>query len=80
MLVSLQVHAILPIEQPDNRPEPTTPPDRVEPETVRPVSTLRVVLIFTALAVTLVLGTLFLNKLADMSQEEDCALAHRRNC
>lgn len=32
------------------------------------------------LAVALVLGYLFLNKLVDISSEEDCALAHRRNC
>jgi hypothetical protein len=28
----------------------------------------------------LVLGYLLLNKLIDMSQQEDCALAHRYNC
>jgi hypothetical protein len=33
-----------------------------------------------ALAIALVLGYLFLSKLVDISQEEDCALAHRRNC
>ncbi len=33
-----------------------------------------------ALAIALVLGYLLLNKLVDMSQEEDCALAHRYNC
>jgi hypothetical protein len=32
------------------------------------------------LAVALVLGYLFVNKLADMSQQEDCALARRHNC
>jgi hypothetical protein len=32
------------------------------------------------LAVALVTGYLFVNKLADMSQQEDCALARRHNC
>jgi hypothetical protein len=41
----------------------------------------RALAIFMALlALALVLGYLFLNKLVDISQEEDCALAHRRNC
>jgi hypothetical protein len=30
--------------------------------------------------VALVLGYLFVNKLAAISSEEDCALAHRKNC
>jgi hypothetical protein len=37
-------------------------------------------LIFALLAAALVLGYLLVNKLADMSRDEDCALAHRRNC
>jgi hypothetical protein len=37
-------------------------------------------IVFAALAVALVLGYLLLNKLIDMSEEEDCALAHRYNC
>jgi len=37
-------------------------------------------LFLAALAVALVLGYLFLNKLSDISREEDCMLAHRRNC
>jgi hypothetical protein len=37
-------------------------------------------LILAMLATALVLGYLLVNKLADMSREEDCALAHRRNC
>ena len=35
---------------------------------------------FVALAAALVLGYLLLSKLADMSREEDCALAQRRTC
>lgn len=37
-------------------------------------------LILALLAAALVLGYLLVNKLADMSREEDCALAHRKNC
>ena len=33
-----------------------------------------------ALAIALALGYLFLNKLADMSREEDCMLSRNRNC
>jgi hypothetical protein len=33
-----------------------------------------------ALGVALVLGFLFVNKLVDISSQEDCALAHRKNC
>jgi len=37
-------------------------------------------MIMAILAVALVLGYLFVNKLADISHQEDCMLAHRRNC
>jgi len=45
-----------------------------------PLSDGMVALIVAGLAVALVVGYLFVNKLVDMSQEEDCALAHRHNC
>jgi hypothetical protein len=32
------------------------------------------------LAAALVLGYLFLNKMLDISQQENCMLAHRKNC
>ena len=44
------------------------------------LSTRGLLIVFATLAVALVLGYLLLNKLIDMSQEEDCALAHRYNC
>ena len=44
------------------------------------LSTRGLVIVFMAIAVALALGYLFVNKLVDMSQEEDCALAHRYNC
>ena len=44
------------------------------------LSTRGLVIVFAGLARALVLGYLLLNKLIDISQEEDCALAHRYNC
>lgn len=44
------------------------------------LSTRGLVIVVAAIATALVLGYLLLNKLVDMSQEEDCALAHRYNC
>ena len=55
------------------------PPDDATPEPP-PLSDAMVALIFAGLAVALVAGYLFVNKLVDMSQQEDCALAHRHNC
>jgi len=46
----------------------------------RPVSDRTLAIFFVALATALVLGYLLLSKLVDISQEEDCALAHRRDC
>jgi len=46
----------------------------------QPLSTRGLVIVFASIATALLLGYLLLNKLIDMSQEEDCALAHRYNC
>jgi hypothetical protein len=46
----------------------------------RHLSTRGLVIVLAAIATALVLGYLLLNKLADISQEEDCALARRYNC
>ena len=73
-------HPALPIEDQTGHSGPFNEPPRSDPPATRSVSTRELVLIFVALAVALVLGYLFLNKLVDMSQEEDCALAHRHNC
>ena len=59
---------------------PIEPPRPDGNEWLQPVSNTGLVLFFAALAVALVLGYLFLNKLVDISREEDCALAHRYNC
>ena len=44
------------------------------------LSTRGLLIVFATLAIALVLGYLLLSKLIDISQEEDCALAHRYNC
>jgi hypothetical protein len=44
------------------------------------LSTRGLVMVFAAVAIALVLGYLLLNKLVDISQKEDCALARRYNC
>jgi hypothetical protein len=46
----------------------------------RPISDAMLAMFLAGLAVALVLGYLFLNKLVDISSREDCALAHRKNC
>jgi hypothetical protein len=49
-------------------------------DAMRPVSNRGLAIFFALLISALVLGYLFVNKLVDMSQEEDCALGHRYNC
>jgi hypothetical protein len=44
------------------------------------LSTRGLFIVFGTLAVTLVLGYLLLNKLINISREEDCALGGRYNC
>lgn len=46
----------------------------------RPIPDSVLAIILAILAVALVLGYLLLNKMADMSRQEDCVLAHRTNC
>jgi hypothetical protein len=46
----------------------------------RPIPGSVLAMIMAILAVALVLGYLFVNKLADISHQDDCVLAHRRNC
>jgi hypothetical protein len=45
-----------------------------------PVSDRGLAIFMALLVLALVLGYLLLNKLVQISQEEDCGLAHRRNC
>jgi hypothetical protein len=46
----------------------------------RPIPDRLLAVFLAGLVVALVLGYLFLNKLVDISSQEDCALAHRKNC
>ena len=59
---------------------PPAAPARRGNEGAEHLSTRGLLIVFAGLAAALVLGYLFVNKLVDMSQEEDCALAHRYNC
>jgi len=68
-------------EDPNSRSQPSgAPPRRNGEEGPRPVSDRGLAVFIVILAVALGLGYLFVNKLADMSQQEDCALARRHNC
>jgi len=59
---------------------PNDPPRRRDHDSARPLSNRGLAIFFAVLITALVLGYLFLNKLADISQEEDCALGNRYNC
>jgi hypothetical protein len=56
------------------------PPKRRDEDAMRPVSNRGLAIFVAMLAAALMLGYLFLNKLVDMSQEEDCALGNRYSC
>jgi hypothetical protein len=55
-------------------------PPRRRDDPARPLSNRGLGIVVGTLVIALVLGYLLLNKLADMSQEEDCALGNRYNC
>jgi len=62
-------------------PRPASPAEPGKPAAEgQYLSTRGLVIVFAGLAFALVLGYLLLNKLTDISQEEDCALGHRYNC
>jgi hypothetical protein len=61
-------------------PAPPIEPSKSGDEGTQYLSTRGLFIVLAALAVALVLGYLLLNKLIDISREEDCALAHRYNC
>ena len=60
--------------------DPTTADKGAQGAGEAPLSTRGLVIVIAAIAAALLLGYLLLNKLADISQEEDCALARRYNC
>ena len=59
---------------------PGEPSDRSNDDSSRPIPDGVLAIILAILAVALVLGYLFLNKMVAISQEEDCILGHRGNC
>ena len=63
-----------------NQDEVPRTPHRQDDADAPPISNRRLGMYAVLLVIALVLGYLFLSKLVDISQEEDCALAHRRNC
>jgi hypothetical protein len=69
---------------PDNRegrgPQGEKPAKRNLHGEPPPLSNRMVAIFFAALAAALVLGYFFVNKLADISRQEDCVLARRKNC
>jgi hypothetical protein len=68
------------MNQPGGQTTPPIEPSKPAQESAQYLSTRGLVIVFAGLAAALLLGYLFVNKLVDMSQEEDCALAHRYNC
>jgi type VI protein secretion system component VasF len=56
------------------------PSNRGKAREARPVSDAMLAIILVAIAAALVLGYLFLSKLVDISRQEDCMLAHNKNC
>jgi hypothetical protein len=54
--------------------------DRSLNEGPRPVSNRMLAIFLAALAAALVLGYLFVNKLADISRQEDCMLSRSKTC
>jgi hypothetical protein len=56
------------------------PAKRFQEREAPPVSNAMLAIILVALVAALVLGYLFLNKLIDISRQEDCVLAHNKNC
>ena len=60
--------------------QPQAGPEKRGAEVGQHLSTRGLAIVVAALATALVLGYLLLNKLVDISQEEDCALARRHNC
>ena len=66
--------------KPESPPDSSREPGKPGAEAGQYLSSRGLVIVFAGLAMALVLGYLLLSKLIDISQEEDCALAHRYNC
>jgi hypothetical protein len=60
-----------------NRPQSAKPDNKDGEQTL---SSRDILVIFTIIALVCVGGYFLLMKLIDVSRQEDCVLAHRRNC
>jgi hypothetical protein len=63
-----------------NDPPKTDRPGAGDDDSSFPISDAALAVILVILAVVIVVGYLFVSKLADISHEEDCILARRKNC
>jgi hypothetical protein len=61
------------------RPSPSGTPSNRSYD-ARPIPDAVLAIFLAVLAVALVLGYLFLNKMVEISHQEDCMLGHRGNC
>ncbi|THD75417.1 MAG: hypothetical protein E7813_00580 [Bradyrhizobium sp.] len=59
---------------------PGQPPDGNPDGDSRPIPDSVLAIFLVVLVAALLLGYLFLNKMVDISRQEDCMLAHRTNC
>jgi hypothetical protein len=69
-------------EQDDSAPSAPSrePSSRNHDADWRPIPDAVLAIFLAGLAAALVLGYLFLNKMVDISRQDDCILAHRRDC
>jgi hypothetical protein len=67
-------------EHSPDKPAPEAPQDRGLDAEPPPVTNRTLAIFLAALAAALVLGYLFVNKLADISRQEDCLLSRSRAC
>jgi hypothetical protein len=69
-------------EQDESAPSapPGEPSSRSHDTDWRPIPDAVLAIFLAGLAAALVLGYLFLNKMVDISRQDDCILAHRRDC
>jgi hypothetical protein len=61
------------------RPSPSGAPSNRSYD-ARPIPDTVLAIFLVVLAAALVLGYLFLNKMVEISHQEDCMLGHRGNC
>jgi len=67
-------------EHQSGAPPPGQPTGRSDGQESRPLSDRMLAIFFAALVTALVLGYLLLNKLVDISRQEDCMLSRSKNC